>query len=194
MVMLRNTRTRWGALSQFLHWLMAALIGVQIGLGLAGANLPLGMSKLATLARHKSLGLTILALALIRLTWRALNPTPVLPGALKAYERRLALATHVALYALLIALPVTGWIMSSARGFPVSWFNLVQLPNLVRPDPALYHAMVLTHIVLASTLGLILILHFAAAIRHHFVLHDEVLRRMLPGPRRIHPGVMDDRH
>ena len=194
MVMLRNTRTRWGALSQFLHWLMAALIGVQIGLGLAGANLPLGMSKLATLARHKSLGLTILALALIRLTWRALNPTPALPGALKAYERRLALATHVALYTLLIALPVTGWIMSSARGFPVSWFNLVQLPNLVRPDPALYHAMVLTHIVLASTLGLILILHVAAAIRHHFVLHDEVLRRMLPGPRRIPPGVMDDRH
>lgn len=194
MVMLRNTRTRWGALSQFLHWLMAALIGVQIGLGLAGANLPLGMSKLATLARHKSLGLTILALALIRLAWRALNPTPALPGALQAYERRLALATHVALYALLIALPVTGWIMSSARGFPVSWFNLVQLPNLVTPDPALYHAMVLTHIVLASTLGLILILHIAAAIRHHFVLHDEVLRRMLPASPRIHPGVMDDRH
>ena len=194
MVMLRNTRTRWGALSQFLHWLMAALIGVQIGLGLAGANLPLGMSKLATLARHKSLGLTILALALIRLAWRALNPTPALPGALKAYERPQALATHVALYALLIALPVTGWIMSSARGFPVSWFNLVQLPNLVTPDPALYHAMVLTHIVLASTLGLILILHIAAAIRHHFVLHDEVLRRMLPASPRIHPGVMDDRH
>jgi cytochrome b561 len=193
MVMLRNTRTRWGALSQFLHWLMAALIGVQIGLGLAGANLPLGMSKLATLARHKSLGLTILALALIRLAWRALNPTPALPGALQAYERRLALATHVALYALLIALPVTGWIMSSARGFPVSWFNLVQLPNPVTPDPALYHAMVLTHIVLASALGLILILHIAAAIRHHFVLHDEVLRRMLPAPR-IHSGVTDDHH
>ena len=193
MVMLRNTRTRWGALSQSLHWLMAALIGVQIGLGLVGANLPLGMSKLATLARHKSLGLTILALALIRLTWRALNPTPALPGALKAYERRLALATHAALYALLIALPVTGWIMSSARGFPVSWFSLVQLPNLVAPSPALYHTMVLAHIVLASTLGVILILHIAAAIRHHFVLHDEVLRRMLPASPRIHPGVMDDR-
>lgn len=180
--MLRNTRTRWGALSQLLHWLMAALIGVQIGLGLAGADLPLGMSKLATLARHKSLGLTILALALIRLAWRALNPTPALPGGLKAYERRLALGTHAALYALLIALPLTGWIMSSARGFPVSWFNLVQLPNLVAPRPALYHAMVLTHVVLAVALGLTLILHVAAAIRHHFVLRDEVLRRMLPGP------------
>lgn len=161
---------------------MAALIGVQIGLGLIGADLPLGMSKLATLARHKSLGLTLLALALIRLAWRALNPTPALPGTLKTYERYLARATHAALYALLIALPVTGWIMSSARGFPVSWFNLVQLPNLVARSPTLYHAMVRTHIVLASALGLILILHIAAAIRHHFVLHDEVLRRMLPAP------------
>ena len=191
--MLRNTRTRWGALSQLLHWLMAALIGVQIGLGLTGADLPLGMSKLATLARHKSLGLTILALAIIRLAWRALNPTPAPPAALKAYERRLARATHAALYVLLIALPMTGWIMSSARGFPVSWFNLVQLPNLVTPSPPLYHAMVLTHGVLASALGLILILHVAAAIRHHFVLRDEILRRMLPASR-IHPGVMDDRH
>ena len=191
--MLRNTRTRWGALSQLLHWLMAALIGVQIGLGLTGADLPLGMSKLATLARHKSLGLTILALAIIRLAWRALNPTPAPPAALKAYERRLARATHAVLYVLLIALPMTGWIMSSARGFPVSWFNLVQLPNLVTPSPPLYHAMVLTHGVLASALGLILILHVAAAIRHHFVLRDEILRRMLPASR-IHPGVMDDRH
>ena len=191
--MLRNTRTRWGALSQLLHWLIAALIGVQIGLGLTGADLPLGMSKLTTLARHKSFGLTILALTLIRLVWRAMNPTPALPGAFKAYERRLALATHASLYVLLIALPMTGWIMSSARGFPVSWFNLVQLPNLVAPSPPLYHVMVLTHGVLASALGLILILHIAAAIRHHFVLHDEVLRRMLPAPR-IHPGVMDDRH
>ena len=191
--MLRNTRTRWGALSQLLHWLMAALIGVQIGLGLTGADLPLGMSKLATLARHKSLGVTILALAIIRLAWRALNPTPAPPAALKAYERRLARATHAALYVLLIALPMTGWIMSSARGFPVSWFNLAQLPNLVTPSPPLYHAMVLTHGVLASALGLILILHVAAAIRHHFVLRDEILRRMLPASR-IHPGVMDDRH
>jgi cytochrome b561 len=179
--MLRNTRTRWGALSQLLHWLIAALIGVQITLGLIGAALPLSMTKLATLARHKSLGITLLALMLVRLAWRALNPAPALPDTLQPYERVLARITHTGLYVLVIALPLTGWIMSSARGFPVSWFDVFQLPNLVRRNAALYHAMVRLHVLLAIALGLILVLHIAAAIKHHFVLKDDTLRRMLPG-------------
>ena len=113
--MLRNTRARWGALSQLFHWLIAALIGVQIALGLIGTELPLSMTKLATLARHKSLGITLLALMLVRLAWRALNPTPALPDTLKPHERVLARITHTGLYVLVIALPLTGWIMSSAR-------------------------------------------------------------------------------
>ncbi len=187
-MLFRNTRTRWGALSQLLHWLIAALIVVQVALGLIGAALPLGMPKLATLARHKSLGITILGLALIRLAWRALNPTPALPGNLEPYERRLARTTHASLYALLIALPLTGWIMSSARGFPVSWFNVVQLPDLVARSTPLYHAMVRVHVLLAIALGLILTLHIAAVIKHHFVLKDDTLRRMLPGTRRMVAG------
>ena len=179
--MLRNTRARWGALSQLFHWLIAALIAVQVVLGLTGVALPLGMAKLATLARHKSLGITILGLALLRLGWRAVNPTPALPGNLRPYERRLARLTHAALYALLIALPLTGWMMSSARGFPVSWFNLVQLPNLLSRSVPLYHTLVRVHVALAITLGAVLTLHIAAAIKHHFVLRDDILRRMLPG-------------
>ena len=181
--MLRNTRARWGALAQLLHWLIAVLIGAQIALGLIGTALPLSMTKLVTLARHKSLGITILALVLVRLAWRALNPSPELPGALKPYERVLARGTHAGLYVLMIALPLTGWIMSSARGFPVSWFNLFQLPNLVGRSTTLYHAMVRVHVLLAIALGLILVLHIAAAIKHHVVLKDETLRRMLPGAR-----------
>ncbi len=179
--MLRNTRTRWVALSQLLHWLIAALIGVQIALGLIGTALPLSMTKLATLARHKSLGITLLALMLVRLAWRGMNPTPALPDTLRPHERVLARITHTGLYVLVIALPLTGWIMSSARGFPVSWFNLFQLPNLVGRNAALYHAMVRLHVLLAIALGLILVLHVAAAIKHHFVLKDDTLRRMLPG-------------
>ena len=179
--MLRNTRTRWGALSQLLHWLIASLIGVQIALGLIGTALPLSMTKLATLARHKSLGITLLALMLVRLAWRGMNPTPALPDTLRPHERVLARITHTGLYVLVIALPLTGWIMSSARGFPVSWFNLFQLPNLVGRNAALYHAMVRLHVLLAIALGLILVLHVAAAIKHHFVLKDDTLRRMLPG-------------
>ena len=176
----RNTRARWGAVSQLLHWLIVALIAVQVTLGLIGLELPLGMDKLATLARHKSIGITLLALAALRLLWRWMNPVPVLPGNLRPYERLLAHFTHASLYALLFALPLTGWIMSSARGFPVSWFNLVQLPNPVSKSDTLYHAMVEVHAVLAVSLGVILALHVAAALKHHFVLKDDTLRRMLP--------------
>ncbi len=179
--MFRNTRARWGALSQLLHWLIVALIAVQASLGLIGAGLPLGMEKLAMLARHKSIGITILALAVIRLLWRWLNPTPDLPGTLRGYERLLARFTHAALYVLLFALPLTGWIMSSARGFPVSWFDVLQLPDLVSKSGALYRAMIETHAALAIALGVIVALHVAAALKHHFVLKDDTLRRMLPG-------------
>lgn len=179
--MFRNTRARWGALSQLLHWLTVALIAVQASLGLIGAALPLGMEKLATLARHKSIGITLLALAVIRLLWRWMNPTPALPGNLRGHERFLARFTHAALYVLLFALPLTGWIMSSARGFPVSWFDVLQLPDLVSKSGALYRAMIETHAALAAALGVIVALHVAGALKHHFVMKDDTLRRMLPG-------------
>lgn len=178
--MFRNTTTRWGTPAQLLHWLIALLIGVQALLGVRGVALPLGMAKLATLARHKSLGITLLALVVIRLLWRGVNPRPALPDNLKPYERRLAHGTHATLYGLLVALPVSGWLMSSARGFPVSWFNLVTLPNLVSRNLPLYHVLIRVHVVLAITLGLALVLHIAAALKHHFVLHDDTLRRMVP--------------
>ena len=163
-----------------MHWAIVALVITQFILGTLAGELPLGIRKLAMLARHKSVGITILMLVLLRLLWRTLNPTPLLPPTLKPYERALARFTHVALYALLIVMPLSGWIMSSARSFPVSWFSLWQLPDLVRPDPALYRAMVQLHLVLAWTLGLIATLHVVAALKHHFVLKDDVLRRMLP--------------
>jgi cytochrome b561/polyisoprenoid-binding protein YceI len=177
---IRNTRERWGSLSQLFHWLIVALILVQAVLGLTGLLLPLGMEKLAVLARHKSIGMTILGLALLRLLWRWLNPTPPLPSNLKPYERRLAHFTHVSLYVLLFAMPLTGWIMSSARGFPVSWFGIFQLPDLVSKSSSLYAAMVITHATLASALALVVALHIAGAMKHHFVLKDDTLRRMLP--------------
>jgi cytochrome b561/polyisoprenoid-binding protein YceI len=176
----RNTRERWGSLSQLLHWLIVALIALQVALGLTGIMLPLGMQKLAVLARHKSIGITILALAALRLLWRWVNPTPPLPSNLKPHERFLARFTHGALYVLLFAMPLTGWIMSSARGFPVSWFGVLQLPDLVPKSDALYDAMIRTHAALAIGLALTVALHIAGALKHHFVLKDDTLRRMLP--------------
>jgi cytochrome b561/polyisoprenoid-binding protein YceI len=179
-MILRNTPHHWGAVSQLLHWLIVALIAIQAILGLTGLLLPLGVEKLAVLARHKSVGITILGLTTLRLLWRWLNPIPPLPANLKPHERLAARCTHAALYALLFAMPLTGWIMSSARGFAVSWFNLFELPDLVPKSEPLYDAMIATHAVLAASLGLVVALHIAAALKHHFVLKDDTLRRMLP--------------
>jgi cytochrome b561 len=176
---LRNSTTRWGAIAQLLHWLIVALIILQVTLGEIADDLG-GMKKLAMLARHKSVGITILALALLRLLWRGGNPTPPLPDTLRPYERFLAQFTHSALYFLLFALPLSGWLMSSARGFPVSWFGFVQLPDLVSRNRALYDAMLGTHHVLVWVLAAVALLHVAAALKHHFVLKDNVLKRMLP--------------
>lgn len=177
---LRNTTTRWGSVTQLLHWLIVALIITQVTLATLAEDLPLGMKKLAMYARHKSFGITILGLVVLRLLWRWTNPTPELPTTLKPYERVLAQVTHAALYLLLFAMPLTGWMMSSARGFPVSWFGLAQLPDLVPRNRGLYETLKSTHDNLALVLYGVVGLHVLAALKHHFVMRDDVLRRMLP--------------
>lgn len=177
---IKNTTARWGHVSQFLHWLIVVLLVIQVTLASIADDLPLGMKKLAMLARHKSVGITILGLAVIRLAWRWANPTPALPGNLKPYERVLAHVTHAGLYILLFAMPFSGWAMSSARGFPVSWFGFVQLPDFVPKNKSLYDALLETHETLAWLLYAIVFLHVAAALKHHFMLKDDVLKRMLP--------------
>jgi cytochrome b561 len=177
---IRNTSVRWGHVSQFLHWLIVVLLIVQVTLATLADDLPLGMKKLALLARHKSVGITILGLAVLRLLWRWMNPTPLLPGTLKPYERVLANITHAGLYILLFAMPLSGWMMSSARGFPVSWFGFIQLPDLVPKNKSLYDAMLQTHEALSWALYTIVFLHVVAALKHHWIHKDDVLRRMLP--------------
>ena len=179
---IRNTTERWGWVSQLLHWVIVVLIILQVTLAEIADDLPLGAKKLAVLARHKSVGITILGLAVLRLTWRLLHPTPTLPQTLKPYERALARFTHFMLYALLFAMPLSGWMMSSARGFPVSWFHVFQLPDLVPKNKALYDALLTTHHTLAVVLAAVVTLHVAGALKHHFLLKDNVLRRMLPFP------------
>ncbi|HUI59562.1 MAG TPA: cytochrome b [Steroidobacteraceae bacterium] len=180
---LKNTSARWGAVAQFLHWLIVVLIVTQVILANIAEDLPVGVGKLAMFARHKSVGITILCLAVIRLAWRWANPTPPLPDNLKPYERALATLTHVGLYVLLFAMPLTGWMMTSARGFPVSWFGLVQLPDFVPRNRTLYETMKDVHDTLALVLYAIVFLHVAGALKHHFVHKDDVLRRMLPFTR-----------
>jgi cytochrome b561 len=175
-----NTRARWGAIAQCFHWLIVALIIAQLILAAsADAMLP-GPAKLAILSCHSSAGIAILMLAVVRLLWRLVNPTPALPSTLKPYERWLARFTHATLYSLLFLLPFSGWIMSSANGVAVNWFGHYPLPKLVPMNHVLNEAMQETHE--ASALGLIVIasLHLVAALKHHFMLKNTVLRRMLP--------------
>ena len=184
---IRNTTTRWGHVSQFLHWLIVVLLIAQVTLASLADDLP-PVKKIGLLAWHKSIGITILMLAVIRLLWRWVNPTPLLPGTLKPYERTLANFTHATLYVLLFAMPLSGWMMSSARGFPVawfgffpkSWFGSLQLPDLVPKNKSLYDIMLTTHQALQWVLYTVVALHVLAALKHHFILKDNILRRMLP--------------
>ena len=177
---IRNTPTRWGHVAQFLHWLIVILIITQVILANWAEDLPIGPKKIQVYAWHKSVGITILCLAVSRLLWRWANPTPQLPTTLKPYERALAKVTHFGLYLLLFAQPLTGWMMTSARGFPVSWFGFLQLPDFVPKNQALFNAMKDIHDSLALVLYVIVFLHVAGALKHHFLLKDDVLRRMLP--------------
>ncbi|MBW4051405.1 MAG: cytochrome b [Proteobacteria bacterium] len=178
---MRNDRARWGAVSQTFHWLIVAMILAQAVLALLFKRMHRGPEAAALIGVHKSFGMTILVLAALRLLWRWANPVPDLPGTLKSHERFLARFSHGALYALLFAMPLTGWLGSSALGFAVRWFNLFSIPDPLGKDRALGHALYTTHSILALALGLILVLHIAAAVRHHWVLKDDVLRRMWPG-------------
>jgi cytochrome b561 len=179
---LTNTIDRWGSVSKLFHWGIVVLLITQFVLANLAEDLPLGLAKLAMLARHKSVGITILGLALLRLLWRfGAGPTPPLPADTRPYERALAHLTHHGLYLLLFALPLTGWAMSSAKNYPVSWFSIGgALPNLVAPDEQLFGILKETHEILATALIAVTMLHAGAALLHHFHRRDDVLRRMLP--------------
>lgn len=177
---LRNSSRAWGAVSKSLHWVVVLLILGQWALMQRAESLPLGAAKLQAINWHKSLGMTILALAIIRLVWRLLNPVPSLAGLTRPWERRLAWVSHLLLYASIFALPLSGWLMSSARNYPVSWFGRWQFPDLVAPSQALYQQMNAVHHWLFAFLVCVALLHAAGALKHHFIDRNEVLRRMLP--------------
>jgi|SRR6266850_386016 len=177
---LRNSIDRYGAVAQTLHWLIVALIVVQVTTALLALDMPFGPHKADMLARHKSFGMTILMLVALRLLWRLMNPVPQLPVSLKPYERGLAHVSHYLLYLLLFAMPLSGWVMSVAKNYPVSWFHLFTWPNPVAPDKELAESMEEVHKTLAWILGGAVSIHILAALRHHFVLKDDVLKRMLP--------------
>jgi cytochrome b561 len=177
---IRTSSGRYTAVAQGLHWLIAGLIVTQFVLAIAADDLPLGAHKLALLARHKSFGMTVLMLAALRLLWRLNNSPPELPSGMTRLERMLARSTHVAFYVLLFAMPMTGWLMSSAKNYSVSWFGLFTWPNLIGKNETAFDLLRTTHHILSYILFAIAVLHILAALKHHFWNKDDVLLRMLP--------------
>ncbi len=175
-----QARTRYDAVAQSFHWIIAALIVTQFALAWSAEDLPLGLAKLALFARHKSFGMTVAMLAVLRLAWRLFHAPPPLPEGMSWIERKLARATHAAFYVLLFAMPLTGWLMSSAKNYSVSWFGLFTWPNLIGKSDEAFDALRETHDVLSWVLLGLAILHVLAAFKHQFLAKDDVLLRMLP--------------
>ncbi len=180
---LRNSSERYGIIAQAFHWVVAALVFAQIILGLYASSLPVSLARLQWISRHKSLGVTILVLVVLRWLWRRRDPPPPLPDAMPPWERRAALAAHRALYVLLVLAMLAGWLYASAAGLSVNWFGLLRIPDLVSRDAGLAALFKGLHKGLVATLALVLIAHIGAAARHAFVLRDRIVRRMLPEKR-----------
>jgi cytochrome b561 len=176
----RNSSVRYGYVAQALHWVVVALLIVQVTIGTIADDMPRGLEKLALLARHKSFGITILGIAVIRLAWRWIDRPPP-PPPMPRWQHVAAKLNHWGLYALLFALPLSGWLMSSASNYPVSWFGLVQLPDFIGPDRELKDIFDELHHLFVWFLYALVGLHVAAALKHQFLNRDGLLFRMLPG-------------
>ena len=169
-----------------LHWLTVALIATGFTLGKWMVDLPIAPQTLRVYAYHKWIGVTVFLVTLARLGWRIAHRVPP-PEGLPAWQRRAAVASHVSLYALMLAIPLSGWLYSSAAGVQVVYLGLVALPNLVAKDDALAAVLKSVLFALNFTLLALVLVHAGAALRHHFVQRDRVLSRMLPALPARHP-------
>lgn len=163
-----------------LHWLMAVLLFMTFPLGIYMYDLPLSPEKLKLYSYHKWIGVTIFLLACLRMLWRLRHPTPPLPRSMPDWQQKLAKGIHHLFYLLLFLIPLSGWLMSSALGVQTVWFGLIPLPDLVGEDAALGEWLKAAHKALNILLLIGVIVHVAAAVKHHVVDRDDVLARMLP--------------
>lgn len=173
--------TGYTAIAKSLHWLMAAMLFGLFGLGIYMADLPLSPEKLQLYSWHKWAGVTFFVLVWLRLLWRLGHRPPPFPVQMTPVQQRAAHLGHVALYAFMLAIPLSGWLMSSAKGFQTVWFGLIPLPDLIEKNRELGEVLVLVHKGLAITLMVLVIGHTAMALKHQFKDRDGTLSRMLFG-------------
>lgn len=163
-----------------LHWLIALLILTALPLGLTMTGMDLSPLKLKLYAWHKWLGVTVFGLAVLRLLWRATHPPPPWPQTMPAWQRRAAQSVHWAFYVLMLATPLAGWLMSSAKGFQTVYLGVLPIPDLLAKDEELGRILAEVHEALAFALIALIVVHVAAALKHRFIDGDDILSRMLP--------------
>ncbi|MCE7998026.1 MAG: cytochrome b [Rhodobiaceae bacterium] len=184
----KNSEARYGLVAAGFHWFVALLFLGNLALGFYMSDLELSDPNLFPLYQlHKSFGISIFAIVIARLAWRFIDPPPALPDEMAGWEKIAASLTHLGLYTLLVAMPLTGWIVVSASpiNIPTLVFDMVPVPHIgfivTDPDKDRWLAVgEWGHWLLAWTAAAAVILHVAAALRHHFILKDDILRRMLP--------------
>lgn len=170
-----DTKASYGTISKIFHWLIAISIISLLAAGFIMTNLDKSPLKYQIYGLHKAFGITVLAIAILRIIWRIIKPKPALPEAYPKWQRISAAAVHGILYLLTIMIPLSGWIMSMAANFVPSWFGLFQLRLPISPNKALAKFANNTHELLAWVLLAALTLHILAALKER-----EILRRMLP--------------
>jgi cytochrome b561 len=178
---LKNSTERWGPVSQAFHWTIVLLILVIAIAGLTMDELPKTPRYFWVYTLHKSLGITVLVLALLRIAWRLYAGAPLALTGTPRWQARIAALTHWMLYALILAMPLSGWLYDSASGLrPFNYFGLIAVPKLVAPDEPISDAAHAAHEWLFWVLVALVALHVAAAFYHHLFQRDATLSRMLP--------------
>lgn len=175
-----ETSAQYTGTAKVLHWLMALLIIGLFALGQYMSDLSMSPRKLQLYSWHKWVGVTVFFLLLVRIGWRITHQPPALPEQMSKLQRITSHVGHTALYLLMIGIPISGWLMSSAKGYQTVWFGVLPIPDLLGKDKQLGDALAELHGALNSLLMFIVVIHVLAALKHHFIDRDNILRRMLP--------------
>jgi len=171
---------RYTATAIALHWLTAALLVASFSLGLYMVGLKLSPLKLRLYSWHKWVGVTIFLVIAVRMVWRATHVPPALATTSPKWQQSAAVVNHWLLYMLLVCIPISGWLMSSAYGVPVVYLGVLRLPDLLHKSKEIGDALKTLHESLAFTMLALVAVHSLAALKHHLVDRDDVLHRMLP--------------
>lgn len=182
---LRNTADSYGAVAKAFHWLTLLMLIGSFTIAYSMVDMRISPRKLELYSWHKWVGATVFLIVILRLAWRLRNPAPPLPEGMSPLQRRLAGLSHGLLYTILIVMPLTGWVMSSARNLPLVYLGLIEIPSPFGVNQALGDALKTVHYYLSLALLFFVGIHVLAALQHHFILRDDGLRRMLPWPTRL---------